>query len=494
MTEEEGVRQSPDANTDKKSFGKDVGKLVSGTVVAQIVAICLTPIITRIFSPEIYGVASVFISIVSIIVVIACMRYELAILLPKDDKDAGAVFLLCLIILVCVSLFTIPIMFLCGDLITSLLGNAAVKDYLFLVPVAVFIDGLYVTLRYWNTRRKRFGTQAATQALQSISRGGLQLGLGVGGYVLPGSLIIGQIVGNTIGMTILLGQILRCDLKLIVNSFSWNNILLQLKRYKKFPLIDTWGSWLNTISSVLPIFILSVYFSSTITGLYTLGYQILSIPLGFIGASIGQVFFQRASIAKHSGSLPELVENMVSALTSISIVPFAIIAVTGGVLFSVIFGSEWYEAGIYAQILTVWICLVFITSPISPLTAVLEIQGFGLKMNIFSVICRFFSLVIGGIMNNVYIALLLFMMTGVILVGYSNYYYVKSSGGRCMRILKNTNKYLLIAAAFLIIFQLMVILELDGWIILIAAGCVLILYEVYLFKRDRNVKNLINSA
>ena len=46
MTEEQGARKSPDANTDKKSLGKDVGKLVSGMVVA-------------------------------------CMRYGLVILLPK---------------------------------------------------------------------------------------------------------------------------------------------------------------------------------------------------------------------------------------------------------------------------------------------------------------------------------------------------------------------------------------------------------------------------
>jgi len=56
MTEEEDSEQSPDANSDKKAFGKDVGKLVSGTVVAQVAAILTIPIITRIFGPEIYGV------------------------------------------------------------------------------------------------------------------------------------------------------------------------------------------------------------------------------------------------------------------------------------------------------------------------------------------------------------------------------------------------------------------------------------------------------
>ncbi|MDD4133107.1 MAG: oligosaccharide flippase family protein, partial [Methanocorpusculum sp.] len=169
---------TPDTGS-KKSFGRDVGKLVSGTVIAQVVGICLTPVITYIFSPEIYGVASTFISIVSIIAVIACMRYELAILLPKDNTDAGAVFLACLIILVCVSLLSIFVMFFFGDSIAGRLNQPTLAQYLYLIPVAVLIDGLYTILRYWNTRRTRFGTQAATQALQSSSASGLKLGFGI---------------------------------------------------------------------------------------------------------------------------------------------------------------------------------------------------------------------------------------------------------------------------------------------------------------------------
>ena len=213
-----------------------------------------------------------------------------------------------------------------------------------------------------------------------------------------------------------------------------------------------------------------------------------------IGASIAQVFFQRASVAKHDGTLGELVTTVTSSLASIALVPFAIFAVCGGELFSVVFGSEWYSAGVYAQILTLWIFLVFTTSPISSLTSVLEIQGFGLKMNLITVVLRFAALVIGGIAGNIYLSLVLFMLSGVLLVGYSNYYYMKSSNGRIWDVFSHVKNYLLVSVILMVVFSLMVLCSIPNWIILIAAGVCLVIYELVLITRDKSVKKLLSLS
>jgi O-antigen/teichoic acid export membrane protein len=489
MTEEQGAEQSPDANTDKKSFGKDVGKLVSGTVAAQVVGICLIPIITRIFSPEIFGVASVFISIVSIIVVIACMRYELAILLPKDDKDAGAVFLLCLIILVCVSLFTIPIMFLCGDLIASLLGNAAVKDYLFLVPIAVFIDGLYVTLRYWNTRRKRFGTQALTQALQSITGNGAKLGFGAVGFVVPGSLITGQILGNGFGTIILFWQVVRFDFKLISESFSLKNIKKQMVRYKKFPLIDAGNTLTNTVSWQVPVFMLSSFFSSSIVGLYSLGMLMIQMPMSFIGNSLRQVFLQRCSLLKHTGNFAPFVEETCSGLIILSLCPFLLLSIIGGDLFSLIFGSEWYEAGIYVQILVPWAIIWFVASIISELIYVLELQEYGFICSLISLILRFLSLLVGGLLGSVYIALFLFMVSGIFTYSGITVFLISKTKASYKKILGGISREILVSLSlFTIIMSLKLLFTLSSLITCIIGIGFGLIYYIYLLKYSKILK------
>ena len=491
MTEKQGAPQSPDADTDKKSFGKDVGKLVSGTVIAQIAGILLIPIITRIFGPEIYGVAATFISLVSVIAVIGCMRYELAILLPKDDRDAGAVFLACLLIMVCVSLASLLGIWLFGDIIVGLLNAPALKEYLILVPIAAFINSLYMALRYWNSRWRRFGTQATTQVLQSVSASGLKLGFGGLGYVNAGSLIIGEIIGNGLGTLVLLYQAVRCDLSAVWSNCSLSSIRTQIIRYKKFPLIDSGSTLLNTVSWQLPVFMLTGFFSSTVAGLYALGFQMLQMPMSLVGRSIGQVFFQRASVAKHTDGLPEIVEETSSLLIILSVMPFLLLTIVGGDLFSLVFGAEWEEAGIFVQILGVWAMIWFITSPLSVLINVHEILGFGLKYNFLNFITRVLSLAIGGILGNVYLALMLFMISGVFVYGYMGYVVIDRSGASFRKIGNHVKKPVFIglgicgAVAFISLFQLQGIVLCS---IAIAAG---IGYTLFIIRKNVLVKQYL---
>ena len=479
------------ASSDKKSFGRDVGKLVSGTVIAQAVGICLTPIITRIFSPEIYGVASVFLSIISILLIISCLRYELAIMLPKDDKDAGAILLLCILILTGISLLCIPFILLFGDMLAVLLGNEAIKDYLFLIPIAVFIDGLYLAFRYWNTRRKRFGTQAITQALQSISGSGLKLGFGICGFVSPGALIISGIAGNGIGAIILMYQAVRADLVLIKQSFSLKNIWKQAMRYKKFPLFDTWSNLINNISWQLPVLMLTGFFSSAVAGLYSLGFQMLQLPMSLIGNSISQVFYQRANVEKHSGKLNLVVEDVASVLITLSVLPFLVLGIIGGDLFSLVFGLEWYESGVYVQILCAWTMIWFVVSPLTLLFSTLELQKQGLVYNIFNLTTRFLSLVIGGLFGSIYLCLFLFMISGVLVYGITGCYLLRKSGSSLMRIAGMVKMPILISLILIAVLVGISLIDMPSILLcMLAVGCIC-LYGVYLLKKNRLVKDYL---
>lgn len=481
------------ASSDKKSFGRDVGKLVSGTVIAQVIGICLTPIITRIFNPDIYGIASVFTSIVAIITVIACMRYELAILLPKDDKDAGAIFLLCLMILVGISLLCIPVMFIFGEFIAEIMGNESVIRYLFLVPLAVFIDGLYLALRYWNTRRKRFWTQAATQALQSVSANGLKLGFGAAGFVFPGSLIASQILGYGIGTAVLAVQAVRNDLKLIAGSCSLKNIKRQMMQYRKFPLFDTWSSFINTLSWQLPVLMLTGFFSPAVAGLYTLGFQMLHLPMSLVGNSISQVFYQRASVEKHTGNLGFVVEDVAAVLLLLSVLPFLALGIIGGDIFGLIFGSEWYDAGVYVQILCTWTIIWFVTSPLTMLFPTLELQSQFLRFNICNITARFLSLVIGGLSENIYLCLILFAGSGILTYGIMGIYVLIKSGCSVKSLWRKVYKEIVISFLCICGLAAVSITPVPRFILILTAMITVGVYGIYLLKKNALVRSYIGK-
>jgi O-antigen/teichoic acid export membrane protein len=72
----------------KSEFAKNVLTLMTGTTIAQAIPIAISPILTRIYTPEDFGVFALYMSLASIISVVATGRYELAIMLPKKDDDA----------------------------------------------------------------------------------------------------------------------------------------------------------------------------------------------------------------------------------------------------------------------------------------------------------------------------------------------------------------------------------------------------------------------
>jgi O-antigen/teichoic acid export membrane protein len=88
----------------EKGFAKNVATLMSGTIFAQFISIAISPILTRLYSPEYFGNYSYFNSIVGIFAVIVCWRYELAIVIPSDDSDSANILFIAIFIYIVMSI------------------------------------------------------------------------------------------------------------------------------------------------------------------------------------------------------------------------------------------------------------------------------------------------------------------------------------------------------------------------------------------------------
>ena len=126
------------------SFATDVLKLVTGTTFAQIIAVLASPLLTRLYGPEAFGFFALFTSITSIIGVVACMRYEMAIMLPKTDEEAANLLGLCLLCVAVVSALTVPALYFGGDVLLPLLRAPGPGSYPVLVSPFVFAGGCFL--------------------------------------------------------------------------------------------------------------------------------------------------------------------------------------------------------------------------------------------------------------------------------------------------------------------------------------------------------------
>lgn len=379
------------------SFARDVVTLMTGTTFAQVLTIIAAPILTRLYGPEDYGVLALYTSILGILTVIACLRYEFAIVLPEKDKNAANVMALSVSIcfgmaaltLILTASFRIPV--------AKLLGAPELAPWLWFMPLSLIAAGLFQAFNYWSTRRKQFRRLAARNITQSAATAVTQLSAGAVFNPGPGGLIGGNILGQTIATGQLAWQIIKDEGSTLRSYINRVDIKKMLIRYKEFPLYSSWSGMLNTASMMLPALLLGYFFNSAVVGFYSLGHRVLAMPMGVVGRSIAQVFFPQAAETQRSGDLSKLTFDMFQRLLSIGFVPILLITVVAPDLFAVVFGTRWWAAGEYVRWLSPWMLFNFIASPLSNMYSVLERQRDGLIVNFIMFSTRLLALIIGGI-------------------------------------------------------------------------------------------------
>ena len=101
---------------------KNIITLMTGTTIAQAMPIAISPILTRLYSPEDFGVFGLYMAIASIASVFVSGRYELAIMLPKSDDDALNIVFLSLTLSSVISAVMLLLITLFDYKIAKLLG------------------------------------------------------------------------------------------------------------------------------------------------------------------------------------------------------------------------------------------------------------------------------------------------------------------------------------------------------------------------------------
>jgi O-antigen/teichoic acid export membrane protein len=479
------------ARRKRTSFAGDVLKLVSGTSIAQALGILATPLLTRLYAPEAFGVLALFTSITSIVGVVACLRYELAIMLPERDEEAANLLAVSLLAVAGITALSVPIVTLGRPLLLQALNAPQLGPYLWLVPVTVFFGGVFQALNYWNSRTKQFGRLSVVRVVSSASTHAAKLGAGIAGYATGGALIGGTVLGLALS-TLELGRRIWCDdNRLFRASVQARKMLQCIVCHQRFPMIDVWSALLNTFSWQLPALLLSRYFSAAVVGQYSLGLRVLQLPMSLIGGAIGQVFYQRAADAKAQGTLDRFVSSRFRQLVAIGLFPMLVIAVSGRQVFTVAFGEEWAQAGVYAQILSIWTFFWFVSSPISTLIPILGKQGFALAWNMVSIITRFISLWIGAATGSPETALLLFAVSGAVLYCYAALKLFSLCGGAWIEMASLLGRAILGFAPVAAALVLLNASPCPDWVSAAAAGLVLLLYYGREARRDSRVRSAV---
>ena len=402
----------------RSTFASDVLKLVSGSASAQVLTILTAPLIARLFAPAAFGVAAVFVSITGVISAVVGMRYELSIVLPKDDGDAANAMAVSLSFMALTSALTGLLLVFVGNQLLHWLHAPELHNYLWLVPVMVMLNGVFAALSYWNTRKKHFGRQTIAQVAGASFFVLAQITAGLSGHRSGGIIIIATILAILLNTALLGSQTAWESWRMFAENVRPRRMWQTLKRYRNFPKFSTASALLSNIGWQIPTFVLSAYFSATVVGHYALGNKVLRIPVSLVGANIATVFFQHASEVRHQGTLRKSMDKMFRYLIAIFLFPSLMLCLIGKDLCLVAFGSRWAEAGLYIEIMSTYVLFWFMAVPMGNVLNVLEKQALELRLISLILVADAAALLIGGTLGDARLALALFSGVGILGYGY----------------------------------------------------------------------------
>lgn len=363
--------------------------LAGGAAIAQGITVGITPALTRLFSPEEFGMLAVFTSALTILLAVSSLRYEFALPQVRNKKQAQTLVFLCLGLVLLTGLLVLILL-----AVASLSGFAFLEElgFIWLLPVGIIFAGAFQVANYWAVREKAFSTLATANVNRSLFQAVAQVGMGLAGVGVL-ALVFGYVLSQAVGAFKILSGVVRNT-----RLPSWRRLRTLAVRHKRFPLFSVPAGVLNVSALHLTPFLLIYLYGASSAGFFSLAQRAMGAPMAFLGMAIANVYLSELPRIKESepGRLMSFYLRSCRNLFAIGlpIVALATLVLWWGV--DLIFGAEWSKAAEFVVYLSPFFLGQFVVAPLSQTLNVLDRQDLQLTWDFCRLILPNAALVFGA--------------------------------------------------------------------------------------------------
>jgi O-antigen/teichoic acid export membrane protein len=367
-------------------FLRAVGVLAGGTGLAQAILALALPVATRLYTPADFSVLAVFTGLISITAVAACLRFEIAIPIPKHEVFARNLLALSLGCAAAVAAALGVIIALFSPLLAALLNNPRLVPYLWLVPVGALLAAGMSALQFWYARKQSFVAIARARIGQSIAAAGTQLACGWAGFA-PGGLLLAQMLNSGMSCLTLGYRVLR-DERSLRRSISLRRMRAMFRRYDRFPKFSTLEAVSNAAQGYLPIIMIAALVSGPEAGYLSLAMYAVQAPMALLGGAVSQVYLSRAAQEHREQRLDTFTTEVFGRLLRLGVGPIVFAGLVAPDAFGIVFGHDWRRAGDLVVWMTPWFVLQFLSFPLSMALPVTHSQRTSLVLQVGGMLVR----------------------------------------------------------------------------------------------------------
>jgi lipopolysaccharide exporter len=317
--------------------------LFSGKAGVQLIALLTQPILARLYSPAQFGEFALFNSILAILLIASCGRYDAAIVLTKHKQQAERLFQLSQTVLLGFTGLLILLLLLVPFHRLPKLNEIS-SSYLWLFPLLVLLSGYWQIIQNWLIKLKKFNQISLANIIQRlIIFGGALLAFFLETKI--NGLII-SLISGAIGVFII--GLLHQTLPLKAPLKSLRNYAFH---FRDFPLYSVPTLFLNLITFHLPVIWISYFFNSQEAGSYSMAFMLISLPYTGICISIAPVFYERMA-SNNKKNQQDLLLKVCLLYGTFSAFLTAIVFIAGEAMSIWLLGNNWAQTGAILRMLS----------------------------------------------------------------------------------------------------------------------------------------------
>jgi O-antigen/teichoic acid export membrane protein len=390
-----GENDSIKARSPMRSLAGAIAVLASGTVIGQAILLLSSPLLTRLYTPEQFGVLAVYSAIITILSTFATLGYHSVIPLPRRNDMAVNALVLALICVCAISLLCTLALSLAGNFLAGALGAPEILEAQWLIPPGILGIGALTVLTQWNVRRRSFGVIARIKVAQAASQTAVQI-ISAFTPVATFGLLLGNLIGQTAGISTSLRKLNQSDAHLW-HHVRWKRIRFLAKHYWRFPALSIWGSLAYSANNHAPAFIMFSLFGLSTTGFYMLAQRVGMMPVVLLSTAMNQAIYRTlADSKKRPEAVGQAVAEPIRMLISLIIAPTVLAATIAPDLTGLVFGANWQEAGLYLRWMAPWPAVTLIFGVMSPVPSVMGFQKMAVFFQVTSLLMSMAAMVICG--------------------------------------------------------------------------------------------------
>ena len=343
----------------KSEYVRNSLKLVSGTLLAQVVPFVFYPILGRLFTPTEFTLLANFTAVTAIIAAIVSGQYRQVILIARTEEMATNIFSLAFCLTVTGSVICTALLFFCRGMYADIEGMQGIANLLYLIPVTVVSLNLFELYNEWCVRHKYFANLSFNKMMNAASLSLAKTGFGF--FNVPTGLVLGDVIGRLVSALFCVGGMLKRRFR-IRGVVSIPKMWLVAKRYKECPCNLLPATLMNTLGGQMPVLILSAFFLSDHVGQFTMAYSVMALPSIVVSRAVHDVFRQKANEEYvKQGNCKRMYLSTMKIVALLSIGGYSLLALVAPWLFTFFLGANWELAGVYARVLCPMVAINFVS-------------------------------------------------------------------------------------------------------------------------------------